>query len=70
MVTSNSFLKGLIIQRYGTQKSFLIALEDGGLSMGEARLSRIIHRRAKPTPEEVRMIAWKLQRSIGELFDG
>jgi hypothetical protein len=59
----NLRLKGLIISKYGTQASAALDFE-----MNEFRLSRIIHRRAAPSPEERRMIAWKLQRPIVDLF--
>jgi len=67
MQGTNNYLKGLIVQRYGTQKAFLMALEEGGLSICEARLSRILHRRARPNAAEKRQIAWRLQRSAKEL---
>lgn len=60
----NLRLKAEIIAAYGT-------LTNGARRMGlkdEFRLSRLIHGRAKPTPEEMRMIAWRLQKSIRELF--
>jgi len=59
----NFELKGLIIARYGTQASAALDFE-----MDEFRLSRIIHRRAAPSPEERKRIAWKLQRPIVDLF--
>ncbi len=68
MLGTNNKLKGLIIERYGTQKDFLVALEDAGFSMCEAWLSRILHRRARPNAAEKRQIAWRLQRSAKELF--
>jgi hypothetical protein len=60
----NLRLKAEIIATYGT-------LTNGARRMGlkdEFRLSRLIHGRAKPTPREMRVIAWKLQRPIRELF--
>jgi hypothetical protein len=59
----NLRLKGLIITKYGTQASAALDLE-----MDEFRLSRIIHRRAAPSPEERRRIARKLQQPIRDLF--
>ena len=59
----NLRLKGLIIAKYGTQASAALDFE-----IDEFRLSRIIHRRAAPSHEERKMIAWKLQRPIGDLF--
>jgi hypothetical protein len=38
------------------------------LDMRPERLSRIIWGRIRPKPEEKRLIAWKLQRSIDSLF--
>jgi hypothetical protein len=68
MLGTNNKLKALIIERYGTQKDFLVALEDAGFSMCEARLSRILHRRARPNAEERRVFAWRLQKPAKDLF--
>ena len=32
------------------------------------RLSRVVHGRVRPTPEEMRQLAWRLQVPITELF--
>lgn len=63
MNAPNFYLKGFLIQRDGSIVAAARALE-----MREDRLSRVIHRRVKPSPEEKRRISWHLQRSISELF--
>ncbi len=70
MKEPNTYLKARIVQRFGGSKLFLIALANGkgGVQVREDRLSRIIHRRVKPTPAEKRAICWKLQESASQLF--
>ena len=63
MTGPNLKLKALIIENFGSQVSGARAFE-----MNEYRLSRIIHKRALPKPDEKRTIAWKLQKKICELF--
>ncbi|UCG11526.1 MAG: hypothetical protein JSU72_13420 [Deltaproteobacteria bacterium] len=60
---NNKALKIAIIERFDTQHR--AAAEFG---IRPDRLSRIVTRRVKPSAEEKRIIAWKLQRSIDELF--
>jgi hypothetical protein len=71
MRQTNFYLKGLIVQKYGGHKPFLIALANGagGIEINESRLSRIVHRRVKPTRAEMRAISWRLQESMEQLFD-
>ena len=59
----NLRLKGLTIEKYET-------LTKGAREfwMDEFRLSRIIHGRAEAKRQEMRIISWKLQRAIKELF--
>jgi hypothetical protein len=66
----NTYLKGRIVEKFGGSKSFVIALANGkgGVQIREDRLSRIIHRRVKPTAAEKRAICWKLQEPIDRLF--
>lgn len=59
----NFRLKGLIIERFGTQ-----ARAAREFQINEFRLSRIIHGRAAATDKDKRTIAWKLQRPIKDLF--
>ena len=63
MTGPNLKLKALIIENFGSQVSGARAFE-----MNEYRLSRIIHRRAQPNPDEKRTIAWKLQKKMAEIF--
>jgi hypothetical protein len=63
MKKPNLRLKALIIEHYGSQ-----ALGAKAFGINEFRLSRIIHNRAQPNAKEKRMIAWKLQRKISDLF--
>ena len=61
-------LKGKLITQFGTLTQAARVFADAGLSINEARLGRLIHRRAVFTPEEKRVMAWKLQKPISELF--
>jgi hypothetical protein len=63
MKEPNFKLKGMLIAKYG---SIYKASQD--LDIREDRLSRIYYRRVKPSKSELRIIAWKLQKSISELF--
>jgi hypothetical protein len=65
----NYRLKAEIIAKYGTLTNGAREFQKAGLSIDHFRLSRLIHGRGIPTPKEKRMIAWKLQRSIDELFN-
>ncbi len=60
---SNKKLKALIVGRFGSQ-----AEAAQRFNMPEIRLSRIIHARVVVRPEEKRVIAWKLQCRIAEIF--
>ena len=62
-------LKGKLITQFGTLTQAARDLADAGVNINEARLSRLIHRRAVFTPEEKRVISWKLQKPIVELFE-
>ena len=67
----NYHLKGVIIAKYGTLSKAALEFKEGGLlNMDHFRLSRIIHGRCVPRQKEKRVIAWKLQMSIKELFRG
>jgi len=59
----NRKLKAAIILRCGT-----VAKAARECGMREDRLSRIIHNRVKPRPDEKRALAWRLQKPLGELF--
>lgn len=59
----NRKLKAAIIIGCGT-----VAKAARQCGIREDRLSRIIHRRVNPKPEEKRKLAWKLQKPISELF--
>ena len=59
----NFYLKGLLISKYGTVFN---AAQD--LNIREDRLSRIYYNRVHPSAEELRRLAWKLQKPISELF--
>lgn len=61
----NLQLKFLLLQKYGSQVNAARSFR-----MSEKRLSQVIHRRAKPTPEERRTIAWSLQLPADHIFDG
>ena len=64
MITEpNLRLKGMLIQKYGK-------LTTGAMDIpiDYYRLSRIISGIVKPSQEEKRRIAWKLQEPISELF--
>jgi len=66
----NTYLKGRIVEKFGGSKPFVIALANGkdGVQIREDRLSRIIHRRVRPTQAEKRAICWRLQESMSQLF--
>lgn len=63
-------LKLAILERFPSQRAFLDSLLDSsnGLEISEIRLSKLITGHSDPRPEEMRWIAWKLQRPISELF--
>ena len=63
-------LKLAIFEKFPSQRAFLDALasSNNGVEITEFRLSRIITGHYKPRPEEMRHIAWKLQKPISELF--
>jgi hypothetical protein len=63
MAATNRKLKAAIITVFGTQTEGARQFE-----IREDRLSRIIHRRVKPSVEEQRVIALRLQKPMGELF--
>lgn len=66
----NYFLKGLIIQKYGGYKPFILALKEkkNGVRINEMRLSRIVNGRLSPTKQERRWFSWVLQVPADELF--
>jgi hypothetical protein len=67
----NYHLKGVIIAKYGTLSNAAREFKEGGLlNMDHFRLSRIIHGRCIAKQEEMRIISWKLQMPIRELFRG
>ena len=59
----NKLLKLAIIEKFDTQHKAAAAF-----GIRPDRLSRIVTLRVKPSAEEKRLIAWKLQRSIEDLF--
>ncbi len=61
----NYKLKGLLIAADGT-----LTVAARKVEIREDRLSRIIHNRVKPSREECQRIAWRLQRSVKEIFGG
>ena len=63
-------LKVAILERFPSQRAFLDSLLDSsnGLQMSEIRLSKLITGHLAPRPDEMKWIAWKLQRKISELF--
>lgn len=72
MPKRNIILKLAILERYPSQRAFLNDLEQGKppLKICEARLSKIITGHLRVRAEEKRVFAWRLQRSIAELFQG
>jgi hypothetical protein len=60
---SNLVLKAELIRKFGC-----IADAADNLGIPAVRLSRVIHGAVKVRPEEKRDIAWRLQKSISELF--
>ena len=72
MPARNTALKLAIYERYPSQRAFLADLENvkQSLEISESRLSKLITGHLKTTPEERRVFAWRLQRSIAELFPG
>jgi hypothetical protein len=63
-------LKLAIYERFPSQRAFLDSLSDSenDLEISEVRLSKIITGHFRARPEEMRRIAWKLQKPIAELF--
>lgn len=70
MPRRNTALKLAIYERFPSQRAFLDSLSESsnGVQITETRLSKLITGHLEPRPEEMRFIAWKLQRSIAELF--
>jgi hypothetical protein len=64
----NFTLKGALIERFGTITRAAQEVSSDELEIDQFRLSRLIHGRATARPEERRIIAWKLQRPISEIF--
>ena len=60
---SNLVLKAELIRKFGR-----LADAADALGIPAVRLTRVIHGAVKIRPEEKREIAWKLQKSIIELF--
>ncbi|MDX2445986.1 MAG: hypothetical protein QNK29_02170 [Desulfobacterales bacterium] len=67
-IRPNLNLKADLIRKYGTITAAARDISNDEIELTEFRLSRIIHGRAKVLPEERRVIAWKLQKPIAELF--
>lgn len=61
---ANLILKSEIIRQYGTQLAFSRACK----VVGELRLSKLIHGRARPTNEEVEVMAEMLKLPAADLF--
>jgi len=63
-------LKLAILERYPSQRAFLDDLENGNqpLEISESRLSKLISGHLEARPKECRLFAWRLQKSISELF--
>jgi hypothetical protein len=59
----NKLLKLAIIEKFDTQHKAAAAF-----GIRPDRLSRIVTLRVKPSAEEKRVIAWRLQKPISELF--
>jgi hypothetical protein len=72
MPVRKTALKLAIYERFPSQRAFLDSLADfnNGVQISEVRLSKIITGHYEPRPEEMRFIAWKLQKPIAELFGG
>ncbi|MHC4160054.1 MAG: hypothetical protein ACYSSO_13360 [Planctomycetota bacterium] len=70
MITDRNYrLKAEIIEQGWQMTDFALALNKAGLDgMDIYKLSHIIAGRRQAKPEEVRMIAWKLQKPISALF--
>jgi hypothetical protein len=70
MPARKTALKLAIYERYPSQRAFLADLENGkqSLELSESRLSKLITGHLEATAEERRIFAWRLQRSIAELF--
>ena len=64
----NFTLKAALIKKYGTIANAARDISTDDLDIDQYRISRIIHRRTTPLPKERRVIAWKLQKPITELF--
>lgn len=61
---ANLILKSEIIRQYGSQ----LAFSKASMVVGELRLSKIIHGRARPTHEEVEVMAKMLKLPAAEIF--
>jgi hypothetical protein len=70
MQKPNLALKAAIIETDATLKNFVIQLDgrSGAEKLTEQRLGRIIHHRSEATDEEKRVISWRLQKPITEIF--
>lgn len=70
MITDRNYrLKAEIIEQGWQMTDFALALKKAGLDgMDIYKLSHIIAGRRQARPEEMRMISWKLQKKISELF--
>ena len=68
--TRRTALKLAILEKFPSQRSFLDALSDSsnGVQISESRLSKLITGHLDPHPEEMRHIAWRLQKPISDLF--
>lgn len=70
MRTRRTAFKLAIHERHITQRAFLDSLSSAKncVQISEVRLSKLITGHLDPRPEEKRLFAWKLQKSIAELF--
>ncbi len=63
MSKPNYQLKARIVEKFGAQVRFAEAV-----GLPELRISKLIHGRSKPTPEEIEIISRALQCAPHELF--
>lgn len=59
----NTKLRDVILSKYRTQADFAYML-----GWNEGKVSRIVNGRLKPTQEDKRVMAWKLQVKISDIF--
>jgi hypothetical protein len=68
MVKRLNVLRAEVTLRYPTIRLFVASLSRNGMEITEQRFSRILTGHTRPKAEEKRLISWKLQRPIRELF--